>query len=66
MDKNIDEIVDIKYNVIRCVHTGGSSGTFRQREEIVNTKKLSLKNAENQINKKLIELEKTTQLLKFL
>jgi len=52
LDKKIDEIYDIRFKVLRPIHTGSSAGTFPQREE--------------SINKKIKELQKITNLLQIL
>jgi len=66
LDKKIDEIYDIRFKVLRPIHTGCSAGTFPQREEIAETKKKAIKFADNSINKKMIELQKIANLLKIL
>lgn len=66
LDKKIDEISDIRFKVLRPIHTGGSAGTYPQREEIAVTKKKNIKIADDNINEKIIELQKITNLLKIL
>lgn len=51
---------------MRPIHSTGSAGTYPQREEIVSAKKRSLKSAEENINVKLSELQKISNLLKVL
>jgi len=66
LDKRIDEISDIRFKVIRSIHAGGSAGTYPQREEIAENKKKHIKIADDNINKKIIELQKITKLLEIL
>jgi hypothetical protein len=54
----------IRYKVLRPIHTGGSAGTFPQREEIAETKKKAIQVADKGINKKMTELQKISNLLK--